>query len=95
MKDNFSAQSDKYAKYRPAYPSGFFDYLNTITPEKQNAWDCGTGNGQVALELAKTFDNVWATEISRSQIDNAFKKDNITYYVQPAEKINFDSRFLT
>lgn len=93
MKGNFSAQSDKYAKYRPAYPSSFFDYLNTITLEKQNAWDCGTGNGQVALELAKTFDNVWATDISRSQIDNAFKKDNITYSVQPAEKTNFDSRF--
>ena len=67
-KDNFSSQSDQYAKYRPTYPSDFFDYLNTICTNKQNAWDCGTGNGQVAYELAKTFNKVYATDISQSQI---------------------------
>ncbi len=92
MKDNFSSQPDKYAKYRPTYPSAFFDYLNLIVPNKQNAWDCGTGNGQVAYELAKTFDKVFATDISQSQIDNAFRADNITYSVQPAEKTNFENK---
>lgn len=89
MKDNFSTHAHHYAKYRPAYPLHFFDYLNSIIPSKQNAWDCGTGNGQVAYELAKIFDNVFATDISQSQIDNALRADNIKYSVQPAENTNF------
>ena len=91
MKDNFSTQSDKYAKYRPAYPSDLFEYLSSNVQNKQNAWDCGTGNGQIACELAKTFDNVFATDISQSQIDNALQTGNIFYSVQPAEKTTFDS----
>lgn len=90
MKDNFSSQSDKYAKYRPSYPSDFYDYLNLIVPNKQHAWDCGTGNGQVALELSKTFNCVLATDISQSQIDNALQADNIQYSVQAAERTNFE-----
>lgn len=90
MKDNFSSQSDKYAKYRPTYPQEFFDYINSIVPNKNTSWDCGTGNGQVAIELAKTFDRVHATDISQSQIDNAAPANNITYSVQPAESTNFE-----
>lgn len=90
-KDNFSSQSDQYAKYRPTYPAEFFNYLNSIIPRKQNAWDCGTGNGQVAYELAKIFDNVFATDISQSQIDNALQADNISYSVQPAESTHFNN----
>lgn len=41
--------------------------------EQKNSWDCGTGNGQVACELAKIFENVFATDISQAQIDNAIK----------------------
>ena len=89
MKDNFSAQSDQYAKYRPTYPGDFFDYLNSLVSRKQAAWDCGTGNGQVAYELAKTFDEVFATDISRSQMDHALQAENISYSVQPAEATDF------
>lgn len=92
MKDNFSSQSDNYAKFRPTYPSDFFDYLNSIVPNRKNAWDCGTGNGQIAYELAKSFDTVFATDISQSQIDNALKAENIKYSIQPAEKTNFDNQ---
>lgn len=91
-KDNFSIQSDKYAKYRPAYPGGFFNYLNALVPYKKNAWDCGTGNGQIAYELANTFDNVFATDISQSQISNALQADNIFYSVQRAEETCFDNQ---
>ena len=89
MKDNFSAQSENYAKYRPTYPPVFFEYLNSLVLTKQATWDCGTGNGQLAYELAKTFDSVFATDISQSQIDNALLASNIEYSVQPAEKTNF------
>jgi ubiquinone/menaquinone biosynthesis C-methylase UbiE len=88
-KDNFSSQSDQYAKYRPGYPAAFFEYLNTILTGTQNAWDCGTGNGQVATLLAKMFDTVYATDISQSQLDNAAHADNIIYSVQPAEQTDF------
>ncbi|MEO6819236.1 MAG: methyltransferase domain-containing protein [Ginsengibacter sp.] len=92
MKDNFSFQSNNYAKYRPQYPLEFFDYLFSIIPNKENAWDCGTGNGQVAFELAKKFEHVFATDISQSQIDNALQANNIVYSVQPAESTNFENR---
>jgi SAM-dependent methyltransferase len=88
-KDNFSSQSDQYAKYRPGYPAAFFEYLNTILTGTQNAWDCGTGNGQVATVLAKMFDTVYATDISQSQLDNAAHADNIIYSVQAAEQTDF------
>lgn len=91
MKDNFSTQSDKYAKYRPTYPSDLFEFLNSSVKDKFNVWDCGTGNGQVAYELAKTFDNVFATDISQQQIENALQADNISYSVQPAEQTIFDN----
>jgi SAM-dependent methyltransferase len=92
MKDNFSAGSDKYAKYRPTYPAEFFEYLKSIVPVRKNAWDCGTGNGQVAYALAGIFDRVFATDISQAQIDNARQALNISYSVQPAEKTNFEDR---
>lgn len=89
MKDNFSFESDKYAKFRPRYPAEFFDFINTVTPKKENAWDCATGNGQIASELATTFKQVYATDISESQIENASKVANIHYSLQRAEKTGF------
>jgi hypothetical protein len=91
MKDNFSTQSDKYAKYRPGYPAEFFDYLYAMVPVKESAWDCGTGNGQIAIELAKRFEEVFATDISQSQLDNAIQAPNIYYSQQPAEITNFEN----
>ncbi|MEQ8338913.1 MAG: class I SAM-dependent methyltransferase [Cyclobacteriaceae bacterium] len=93
MKDHFSTEAEKYAQFRPGYPSKFFDYINEITPHKEIAWDCGTGNGQVAFQLARTFDKVFATDISQSQIDQAIAADNIHYSVQPAEKSSFPDYF--
>ncbi len=92
MKDNFSVRSDRYAKYRPSYPEALFAHLDTLVPAKLNAWDCGTGNGQVAVELAKRFEKVFATDISAAQIEQAQQADNIGYSVQSAEKTNFDDR---
>jgi ubiquinone/menaquinone biosynthesis C-methylase UbiE len=89
MKDNFSSQSDKYARFRPTYPDALYHYLLSIVPSRDNAWDCGTGNGQVAQVLAASFKKVFATDISLQQIENAFKHERIEYSVQPAEKTSF------
>ena len=90
MKDNFSFRSDCYAKFRPSYPLEIFDYLDSILTQKETAWDCGTGNGQIAVELSGRFKNVFATDISHSQISEAGKAPNIHYSVQPAEQTDFE-----
>jgi ubiquinone/menaquinone biosynthesis C-methylase UbiE len=89
MKDNFSTQADVYAKYRPNYPSGLFDFIMDHVMNRDSAWDCATGNGQSAKELSRYFKKVYATDISQKQLDNAFKADNIIYSVQSAEQTNF------
>ncbi|WP_188927822.1 class I SAM-dependent methyltransferase [Puia dinghuensis] len=89
MKDNFSTGSDQYARFRPAYPPELFDYLLSLVPRRENAWDCGTGNGQVAFQLALAFGRVYATDISAAQLDNAIAHERIVYSVQPAEKTDF------
>lgn len=89
MKDNFSTQSGLYSKFRPGYPQKLFDFLLPLVPEKNVAWDCGTGNGQVALKLSRYFKEVFATDLSAAQISNAALKDNIFYSVQKAEQTSF------
>ncbi|WP_309641404.1 class I SAM-dependent methyltransferase [Flavobacterium sp.] len=89
MKDNFSSASEQYALYRPTYPDTFFSYLKTLIPLPKTAWDCGTGNGQVAVKLASFFETVYATDISEAQINQAPKLDNIFYSVQAAEQTTF------
>ena len=93
MKDNFSTSSDQYARFRPAYPPALFDYLLSLVPRRENAWDCGTGNGQVAVRLASFFERVYATDISAAQLDNAIAHERICYSVQPAEKTSFPDDF--
>lgn len=94
MKDNFSSKSSSYAKYRPTYPQELYQFLKEKLDKTEKAWDCGTGNGQVAGALAKFFKEVQATDISQQQLDNAIRQPNIHYSVQAAEKTNFpDNNF--
>ncbi len=89
MKDNFSARSNAYAKFRPVYPDAVYRFLLPFVADKDVAWDCGTGNGQVARELAKHFQVVHATDISAKQIENAVAATNIYYKVEAAEQTSF------
>lgn len=90
--DKFSKQAKTYQKYRPRYPQTLYDELLSLTPERGSCWDCGTGNGQVALELAKYFQQVYATDISQKQLDQAESKPNITYKVERAESTSFPAQ---
>ena len=85
FKDHFSKQAADYAKFRPRYPSEMFEFLERIAPARKAAWDCATGNGQAAVELAKVFDRVIATDASEKQIENAQPHERIEYRVAPAE----------
>ena len=91
MKDNFSQQAAIYAQYRPSYPQELFDYLVSWVPEKNIAWDCGTGNGQSAIVLSKVFNKVIATDISNQQLEHAQKAPNIFYSQQPAEQTTIET----
>lgn len=89
MKDNFSVQSAQYAQFRPTYPQELYEFLLSLVNENNTAWDCATGNGQVARELAKHFKQVFGTDISENQLKHAAQKENISYLVEDSEKSSF------
>jgi hypothetical protein len=89
LKDYFSGHSKLYATFRPTYPEELYRFILGHLKDFEAAWDCATGNGQVARVLARNFDKVYATDISRPQLDHAFPAENIEYSEQPAEKTNF------
>lgn len=88
-KDNFSTQAALYAKFRPKYPAELYDFVLEKVKNFNTAWDCATGNGQVASRLAETFEQVFATDISQKQLDNAHQAENIHYSIAQAEKTAF------
>ncbi len=85
FRDHFSEHADEYAQHRPTYPQAMFDYLASLAPSKELAWDCGTGNGQAALALAENFQRVIATDASAAQIEKAFPHERVEYRVEPSE----------
>ncbi len=89
MKDNFSNQSDLYAKFRPSYPEDIYNFIYHYIKDFEFAWDCATGNGQVAVELSKRFNNVIGTDISRKQLSHAHRSGNIHYIIEKAEQTSF------
>jgi SAM-dependent methyltransferase len=93
ISDHFSKQATTYKKFRPEYPSGLFDFIYSFCPIKDTAWDCGTGNGQVASILAKSFQKVFATDISKKQIEQAPLSENIYYAVERAERTSFPADY--
>ena len=91
FEDHFSKQAREYARFRPQYPSELFVYLASISPGRQLAWDCGTGNGQAARELAKHFNRVIATDASSDQIAQAVPHERIDYRVERAEEVSLET----
>jgi len=76
-KDQFSAQSKFYKKFRPTYPQELYYAIYKEVNSFGRSWDCGTGNGQVAQVLAETFDQVYASDLSANQIKEATNQENI------------------
>jgi ubiquinone/menaquinone biosynthesis C-methylase UbiE len=89
-KDLFSKQASLYAQYRPGYPNELFEYILQHVHNRQCAWDCATGNGQAAVELARYFEQVKATDISEKQLQQAQSHEKITYTVSTAEQTSFN-----
>jgi len=89
--DHFSRQARAYSLYRPHYPVELIEYLSTLTPEHELAWDCATGNGQVARSLAQYFRCVKATDGSAEQIAHAVSHPGVEYSVGTAEQPEISS----
>ena len=87
--DRFSGHAAAYARYRIDYPTDLYEFLLPHVPGRHRAWDCATGNGQVALALARYFEHVDATDLSSSQLEQATLHPGITYRVAQAETTPF------
>jgi SAM-dependent methyltransferase len=83
--DLFSRQAAVYAAARPTYPPELYDLVAGLAPGRSLAWDCATGNGQAARDLARHFDRVVATDASAEQIRHAAPAANVEYRVATAE----------
>jgi SAM-dependent methyltransferase len=85
FQDHFSAQAERYTRFRPRYPRSLFEFLATLPARTERAWDCGTGNGQAAVALAEFFEEVVATDPSAQQIAHAEQHPRVRYLVAAAE----------
>jgi SAM-dependent methyltransferase len=85
FRDLFSRQAATYAAARPRYPEALYDAILAVTPGRSLVWDCATGNGQAAVDLARYFDRVIATDASAEQIAHASPAPRVEYRVAAAE----------
>jgi SAM-dependent methyltransferase len=90
FKDFFSDRAELYATHRPLYPDAFFLHVAQLTNDRSLAVDCGTGNGQAAIGLAKYFDRVIATDPSEAQLARAINDPRVEYRVGRAEETGLD-----
>lgn len=82
----FSGHAATYAVYRPKYPPALYEWLAVIAPSAEQAWDVGTGNGQVAIGLTPHFARVMATDPSAEQLAAAELHERVIY-----RKATYDS----
>jgi SAM-dependent methyltransferase len=85
--DHFSGIAGSYASYRPRYPAALFAWLADLAPDRQRAWDCGTGSGQAAEGLAARFGEVVATDPSVAQLTSAPRVAGVEYVAMTAEQV--------
>ncbi|HEY0514325.1 MAG TPA: class I SAM-dependent methyltransferase [Thermoanaerobaculia bacterium] len=86
FKDHFSGHAATYASFRPGYPQELFDFVSSLPRRRTLAWDCATGNGQAAVDLAGRFERVIATDASESQLGHATPHPKVEYRPAPAEQ---------
>lgn len=85
FKDHFSDHAAEYREHRPHYPDALFQIIAAHAPGHAAAWDCGCGNGQASVGLARHFGTVYATDASAKQIEAAEQNLRVVYSVATAE----------
>ena len=88
FEDHYSGHAESYARFRPRYPDDLFAWLASLIPERELAWDVGTGNGQVAAALADHVRRVVATDASADQLARAVEAGRVTYRNEPADRVS-------
>jgi ubiquinone/menaquinone biosynthesis C-methylase UbiE len=68
-----------------------FGWLGSIAPTRELAWDCATGSGQAAVELAEVFGRVIATDASEKQVANAERHARVEYRIGTAEQSGLEA----
>lgn len=86
FKDHFSGHADRYASFRPRYPKELLDFVSSLPAARRTVWDCGTGNGQAAVDLAARFERVTATDASAQQLALAEPHPRVEYRQAKAEE---------
>ena len=81
----FWQQASTYASARPSYPDELYQFVVSLVKRRELAWDCATGNGQAARDLARFFTRVVATDASLEQIREANGPANVEFRVAPGE----------
>lgn len=89
--DHFSSIAPQYAVGRIGYPEDLYRFLGAQCQEHGLAWDCATGSGQAALDLARMFTRVIATDISEGLLALAPLHPRISYRAAAAEKSGIES----
>jgi ubiquinone/menaquinone biosynthesis C-methylase UbiE len=84
--DHFSRVAPAYATCRPGYPDELFEYLIELPRDRDLAWDCGAGNGQATVPLARGFRRVLATDVSAAMLESAPPHPRVEYRVAAAEE---------
>jgi SAM-dependent methyltransferase len=85
FKDHFSERAAGYAAYRPHYPAALAEWLASVAPARDLAWDAACGSGQLSTLLGDQFAQVIATDASSAQIALAAPHPHVEYRVEPAE----------
>jgi SAM-dependent methyltransferase len=83
--DHFSSSAAAYAEFRPHYPAELFEWLASVAPRRDRAWDCATGSGQAASGLADHFQHVVATDPSAAQLAHAEQNVRVSYAAMTGE----------
>jgi SAM-dependent methyltransferase len=86
FKDHFSAVASDYAGSRPGYPPALFDWIASISPGRECAWEAGCGSGQATRGLAARFASVHASDPSSAQVAQVPRLANVAFVVEPAER---------
>jgi len=89
--DHFSSIAPQYVAGRISYPENLYRFLATQCRGHDLAWDCATGSGQAALDLAQTYSRVIATDISKELLALAQPNPRISYRFAPAEESGIES----
>jgi SAM-dependent methyltransferase len=91
FKDHFSGHAATYASFRPLYPPAVFDFATSLPRRRGLVWDCATGNGQAAVDLAERFERVVATDASEEQLAHATPHPRVEYRRALAEESGLES----